>query len=106
MQKLLLHNLIEKEDNLYSAICLELNVASQGETVEEAKNNLQEAVELYLEDVIESRDERDFIPRPAPMEEWVKFFKAEAKFIDNEYNDHTIDIIGNRNVGWVNGFQN
>jgi len=48
MQKLLLHNLIEKEDNLYSAICLELNVASQGETIEEAKNNLQEAVELYL----------------------------------------------------------
>lgn len=68
MQKLLLHNLIEKEGNLYSAICLELNVASQGETVEEAKKNLQEVVELYLEDVIESGDEKDFIPRPAPME--------------------------------------
>ena len=79
MQKLLLHNLIEKEDNLYSAICLELNVASQGETVEEAKKNLQEAVELYLEDVIESGEEQDFIPRPAPMEEWIKFFDAEAK---------------------------
>jgi len=44
MQKLLLHNLIEKEVNLYSAICLELNVASQGVTIEEAKRNLQEAV--------------------------------------------------------------
>lgn len=75
MRKLLLHNLIEKEDNLYSAICLELNVASQGETIEEAKKNLQEAVELYLEDVIESGDEQDFIPRPAPMEEWLKFSK-------------------------------
>ena len=73
MQKLLLHNLIEKEGDLYSAICLELNVASQGETIEEAKKNLQEAVELYLEDVIESGDEQDFIPRPAPMEEWIKF---------------------------------
>ena len=72
MQKLLLHNLIEKEGNLYSAICLELNVASQGKTIKEAKKNLQEAVELYLEDVIESGDEQDFIPRPAPIEEWIK----------------------------------
>ena len=81
MRKLLLHNLIEKESDIYSAICLELNVASQGETIEEAKKNLQEAVELYLEDVIESGDEQDFIPRPAPMEEWIKFFEAEAKSI-------------------------
>lgn len=43
------------------------------------QKNLQEAVELYIEDVIESGDEQDFIPRPAPMEEWIKFFDAEAK---------------------------
>jgi predicted RNase H-like HicB family nuclease len=90
MQKLLLHNLIEKEGDLYSAICLELNVASQGETIEDAKNNLQEAVELYLEDVIEAGDEQDFIPRPAPMEEWVKFFDAEAKLLINKLSK--IDI--------------
>jgi predicted RNase H-like HicB family nuclease len=83
MRKLLFHNLIEKEGDLYSAICLELNVASQGETIEEARKNLQEAVELYLEDVIESGDEQDFIPRPAPIEEWLKFFDAEAKSIIN-----------------------
>jgi len=33
----------------YSAICPELGVASQGETIEEAEANLAEAVELYLE---------------------------------------------------------
>ena len=33
----------------YSALCPELGVASQGETVEEAEANLREAVELYLE---------------------------------------------------------
>lgn len=37
MRKLTLHSLIEKEGDLYSAICLELNVASQGKTIEEAK---------------------------------------------------------------------
>jgi len=43
-----------KEDEGYSALCLELDVASQGETVEEAKKNIIEAVTLYLETAIES----------------------------------------------------
>ncbi len=81
MRRLHLHSLIEKEDNLYSAICLELNVASQGETIGKAKKNLQEAVELYLEDVIEAGDEQEFIPRPAPEETWIKFFDAETKLM-------------------------
>jgi len=34
---------------------LELGVTSQGKTIEEAKQNLQEAVELYLEDVPKSK---------------------------------------------------
>lgn len=71
MRRLHLHNLIEKEGDLYSAVCLELNVASQGKTIEKAKKNLQEAVELYLEDVLEARDEQEFIPRPASMELFV-----------------------------------
>ena len=33
----------------YSVLCPELEVASQGETIEEAKKNIIEAVELYLE---------------------------------------------------------
>lgn len=32
------------------AKCLENNVASQGKTIEEALNNLKEAIELYYED--------------------------------------------------------
>jgi predicted RNase H-like HicB family nuclease len=42
--------IIEKEgDELYAALCPELDVASQGATVEEATSNLREAVELFLE---------------------------------------------------------
>lgn len=40
---------IEKEENMYVALCPELDVASQGKTVEEARFNLQEAIELFLE---------------------------------------------------------
>ena len=40
---------IEREDDGFVALCPELDVASQGGTVEEAKANLAEAVELFLE---------------------------------------------------------
>ena len=41
--------IIEKEDDSYVALCPELDIASQGNTVEEAKLNLQEAIELFFE---------------------------------------------------------
>lgn len=41
--------ILEREGELYVALCPELDVASQGRTVEEATANLKEAVELFLE---------------------------------------------------------
>lgn len=41
--------LIEREDDMYVALCPELDIASQGDSVEEARRNLTEAVELFLE---------------------------------------------------------
>ncbi len=40
---------IEREENMYVALCPELDIASQGKTVEDARNNLQEAIELFFE---------------------------------------------------------
>lgn len=40
---------ITREENWYVAHCVEFSVVSQGKTIEEAKTNLREAVELYLE---------------------------------------------------------
>jgi predicted RNase H-like HicB family nuclease len=42
--------IIHKENSLYVAECPEIGTASQGETIEEAVNNLKEATELYLEE--------------------------------------------------------
>ena len=38
-----------KEGDWYVSQCLEVDVASQGETEEEALSNLKEALELYFE---------------------------------------------------------
>lgn len=40
---------IQKEDRLFVARCLELDVTSQGRTAEEAQANIKEAIELYIE---------------------------------------------------------
>ena len=40
---------LTREDDGFVALCPELNVTSQGATVEEAKANLKEAVELFFE---------------------------------------------------------
>ena len=41
--------IIEREGDGYVALCPELDVASQGDSVEQARANLKEAVELFLE---------------------------------------------------------
>ena len=41
---------ITEDDGWYVARCLEVEVASQGRTFDEARANLVEALELYFED--------------------------------------------------------
>jgi predicted RNase H-like HicB family nuclease len=41
--------LIEREGDGYVALCPELDIASQGDTVMEARENLREAFELFYE---------------------------------------------------------
>ncbi len=41
--------IIEREGDGYVALCPELDIASQGNTVEEARRNLIEAIELFFE---------------------------------------------------------
>jgi predicted RNase H-like HicB family nuclease len=41
--------IIQRSEKWFVALCPELDVASQGRTVEEARHNITEAVELFLE---------------------------------------------------------
>ncbi|MBZ5647812.1 MAG: type II toxin-antitoxin system HicB family antitoxin [Acidobacteriia bacterium] len=41
--------IIEREGDMYVALCPEFDIASQGESIEAARLNLKEAVELFLE---------------------------------------------------------
>lgn len=65
--------IVEKEGDGYVALCPELDVASQGTTVEEATANLREAVELFLESADPSE-----VARRVHSEVFVTRFEATA----------------------------
>ncbi len=50
--------IIEREDTGYVALCPELDIASQGDTIEDARDNLGEAVELFFEAAYPSEVDR------------------------------------------------
>jgi predicted RNase H-like HicB family nuclease len=86
----ILNGVITQEDNVYCSLCLELDVASEGESVEEAKRNLEEAVKEYIEIAMEMN-----IPvfRPVPAtenpilngEKIIERFKMETSYEIFEY---------------------
>ncbi|MGA2497225.1 MAG: type II toxin-antitoxin system HicB family antitoxin [Tepidisphaeraceae bacterium] len=49
MKRVTFTAIIEREGNGYVSLCPELDIASQGDTREEARRNLTEAVEGFLE---------------------------------------------------------
>jgi len=59
-EKLTFSGIVWREEDLYIAWCPDLDIASQGKSVEEALDNLKEAIELYLE------DEEAVIPKEKP----------------------------------------
>jgi predicted RNase H-like HicB family nuclease len=60
---------VHKEDDIYVAFCPELDIASQGDNVQEANDNLKEAVELFFEcaseDEVNRRSRQTYI---SPLE--------------------------------------
>ena len=41
--------IVQKDEDWYVAKCIDNNIASQGKTIEEAMQNLKEALELYMQ---------------------------------------------------------
>jgi len=52
--------IIEREDDGYVALCPELDIASQGDSIEEARANLVEALTLFFETASPSEVSRRF----------------------------------------------
>jgi len=63
MKSLQLTAVVERDGDGFVSLCPELDVASQGDSVEKATANLKEAVELFLESAPPEELERRFHPQ-------------------------------------------
>jgi predicted RNase H-like HicB family nuclease len=67
--------LITYESDAYYIRCLDLGVMSCGDTVEECKENIREAILIYLEDLPEGQS----LYKPAPPRYWQMFYELRAR---------------------------
>jgi predicted RNase H-like HicB family nuclease len=72
--------IIEKEGDWFVALCPELDIASQGKTVEEARKNLAEAIELFLETASPSEIEERMHPEVFVTQVGVPVAQAARSF--------------------------
>ncbi len=70
--------IIWEEEGIYVSKCPELEVASCGDTPEEAKRNLMEAVELYLENARELDLWDDIVPSITATNKFTSAFEVPA----------------------------
>jgi len=58
-EKLNFSSIVWREENLYVAWCPDLDIASQGKTIEESLANPKKVIELYLQDEEATIPKRD-----------------------------------------------
>ena len=74
-----LTGIIKNDGDYYVALCLELNISSQGENIGESKRMLQEACEEYLS-YIKEKSMGDEI-RPVPVETLREFLIEDVEYV-------------------------
>ena len=73
-----LHILIEKEEDLYTAHCLEFDIVSDGKTQKDAINNLTDSIIDHISFCMQMGN-LDKIENRAPKEYWDKFYSTKRK---------------------------
>ena len=77
MKNIVFNSKTFREGEVYVSLCPELSVSSFGDTIDEAKASLKEAVEAFIEEceamgtLEEVLEEAGFDRRPEPSETWV-----------------------------------
>jgi len=67
----------EKKGDVWQAFCLDLNLAAQGDSLEDVKTRLDEMIASYLHDIMEGEDREyadQLLPRRAPLGFWLKYY--------------------------------
>ena len=91
----------EGRDGDWEAICLDLDIAVQGDSFEEVFNSLREAISLYFETVadLSPQERRSLFQRPAPLSVRLKFLTHAARGLfatsdgDRQWHQFTMPLL-------------
>ncbi len=81
-QDLVVRCYAETHENQWQAICIDLNLAAQGDSFEDAREKLTEQILDYLEDALVGEDKEfagHLLNRPAPLEYRLKYHWHHAR---------------------------
>ena len=67
--------LITYESDAFYIRCLDFGIMSCGETIEECKEDIKDAIEIYLEDLPEGQS----LFKPSPLEYWRMFYELRYR---------------------------
>ena len=85
MKKFVFHGIIQKDEDTYSAVFLELDVDAEGNSPEEARKNLRDAVEVYIESIQKDIKCEQLISNPMPEESEDIYFKNLKKLLHSKF---------------------
>lgn len=67
---------IEKQGNLFVAVCIDLSLAAQADSMDEARRKLDLQIVDYLNDVLNGPERehiKDLLPRKAPLSQQLRY---------------------------------
>lgn len=70
----------DKDDSMYTAVCLTFDIIEQGENLQDLKKSIEEAAKLHLESVIENKLDDKLLNRGAPKMYWKKLYNAMVAY--------------------------
>ena len=79
--------LIQQENKRFIAHCLDLDIAGEGNTPEEAVKELSELINEQIFFAI-NNDMEELLVHPAPKEDWLLYVKRKAEEAKKEFVEH------------------
>jgi predicted RNase H-like HicB family nuclease len=84
----------EQEGNCWVAVCLNFNLAAQGDSFEEVKAKLEAMISEYVYDALEGEDKAyaaQLLSRTAPLSSWIKYQLIRLKIAFCHTHEHVFD---------------
>ena len=84
----------EQEGDCWVAVCLDFNLASQGDSFEDVKSKLEAMIAEYVYDALAGEDKRyaaQLLSRRAPLSFWLKYYFIKLKALVFPSVGHVFD---------------